>query len=45
MIPVPNFYLTFITRAEGLNNIAAVEQEDTKTKEETVRGLILNISM
>lgn len=30
---------------EDLNNIAAVEQEDTKTKEETVRGLILNISM
>ena len=40
-----NEYKPFITRAEGLNNIAAVEQEDTKTKEETVRGLILNISM
>ena len=44
-IRILNEYKPFITRAEGLNNIAAVEQEDTKTKEETVRGLILNISM
>ena len=44
-VRVLNEYKPFITRAEGLNNIAAVEKEDTKEREEAVRGIILNISM
>lgn len=38
-------YKPFLTRAEGLDNIAAVEKEDTKELEEMIRGIILNISM
>ena len=38
-------YTAFITRAEGMNNIAAVEKNDTKTKEENIRQVILNISL
>ena len=44
-VRVLNEYKPFITRAEGLDNIAAVEKEDTKEREEAVRGIILNISM
>ena len=43
-VRVLNEYKPFITRAEGLDNIAA-EKEDTKEREEAVRGIILNISM
>lgn len=38
-------YKAFLTRAEGLNNIAAVEKTDTKEKEEAIRQIILNISL
>lgn len=44
-IKILNEYKPFITRAEGLDNIAAVEKEDTKEAEEAVRNLILNISL
>ena len=44
-VRVLNEYKPFVTRAEGLDNIAAVEKEDTKEREEAVRGIILNISM
>ncbi len=35
----------FFLRVEGLDNIAAVEQEDTKQTEQEIRQLLLNISM
>ena len=38
-------YTAFVTRAEGMNNIAAVEKNDTKKKEEKIRQVILNISL
>lgn len=38
-------YTAFITRVEGMNNIAAVEKNDTKKKEESIRQVILNISL
>ncbi len=38
-------YTAFITRVEGMNNIAAVEKNDTKKKEESIRQIILNISL
>lgn len=38
-------YTAFITRAEGMNNIAVVEKNDTKKKEEAIRQVILNISL
>lgn len=38
-------YTAFLTRAEGLNNIAAIEKNDTKKKEDALRHLILNISL
>lgn len=38
-------YTAFVTRAEGMNNIAAVEKNDTKKKEEEIRQVILNISL
>lgn len=38
-------YTAFVTRAEGMNNIAAVEKNDTKKKEEGIRRVILNISL
>ena len=44
-VKVLNQYKPFLARIEGLNNIAAVEREDTKEKEEAIRGIILNISM
>lgn len=44
-VRVLNEYRPFITRAEGLDNIAAVEKADTKEREEGIRGIILNISM
>ena len=38
-------YTAIVTRAEGMNNIAAVEKNDTKKKEEKIRQVILNISL
>ena len=38
-------YTAFITRAEGMNNIAAVEKKDTKNKEEKIRQIILNLAL
>lgn len=38
-------YKPFLTRAEGLDNIAAVEKEDTKETEEAIKNVILNISL
>ena len=42
---VLNQYAPFLARVEGLDNIAAVEQEDTKQTEQEIRQLLLNISM
>ena len=44
-VKILNQYKPFAARAEGLNNIAAVEKEDTKEREEAIRNVILNISM
>ena len=38
-------YTAFLTRAEGMNNIASVEKTDTKQKEDGIRRVILNISL
>ena len=38
-------YTAFVTRAEGMQNIAAVEKKDTKQKEEKIANVILNISL
>ena len=38
-------YTAFITRAEGMNNIVSIEQNDTKQKEMAIRRVILNISL
>ncbi|MBQ8558970.1 MAG: hypothetical protein IJ439_03175 [Tyzzerella sp.] len=38
-------YTSFLTRAEGMNNIASVEKADTKQKEDGMRRVILNISL
>ena len=44
-VKVLNEYKPFLTRAEGLDNIAAVEKEDTKETEEAIKNVILNISL
>ena len=38
-------YTAFLTRAEGMQNIAAVEKADTKKKEEKIKQVILNVSL
>lgn len=38
-------YTAFLSRAEGMQNIASVEKNDTKKKEETIKNIILNISL
>ena len=38
-------YTAFATRAEGMNNIAAVEKDDTKRHEEGIKQILLNISL
>ena len=38
-------YTAFLSRAEGMNNIAAVEKADTKEKEAAIRRIILNLSL
>lgn len=38
-------YVAFLSRAEGMNNIAAVEQADTAELEADIRDVILDISL
>ena len=38
-------YSAFLARAEGLNNIQAIEKDDMKEYEEGIRNIILNISL
>ena len=38
-------YTAFLTRAEGMHNIAAVEKADTKAKEEKIKKVLVNISL
>lgn len=38
-------YTAFLSRAEGMNNIAAVEQKESLRRERKILGIILNISM
>ncbi|MCI9217103.1 hypothetical protein AALA78_04065 [Lachnospiraceae bacterium 42-17] len=38
-------YKSFLLRAEGMNNIAAVEKETDRRKDKAVRDLILTLSM
>ena len=38
-------YTAFATRAEGMNNIAAIEKNDTQKYEEGIRQILLNISL
>lgn len=44
-VRILNEYKPFLTRAEGLDNIASVEKEDTKSIEKHVKDLILTLSM
>lgn len=45
VVKIMNQYTPFITRVEGLNNIQAVEQNDTKEKEKNIAHLIKQISL
>ena len=38
-------YSAFLARAEGLNNIQAIEKSDMKEYEEGIKNIILNISL
>ena len=38
-------YIAFLTRAEGMQNIAAVEKRDSKKKEERIKQVIMNLSL
>ena len=38
-------YAQFLSRAEGMNNIAAIDKNDTKKHEAALKNLILNISL
>lgn len=38
-------YKAFLTRAEGMNNIASVEQTDTRRHEEEIKEILLDISL
>ena len=38
-------YTQILTRAEGMNNIAAIDKNDTKKHEAALKNLILNISL
>lgn len=44
-VKIFNDYTAFVTRAEGMNNIAAIDKNDSKQKEEAIRQVILNISL
>ena len=38
-------YIAFLSRAEGMNSIAEIEQDDTRKKEAIIRKIILSSSM
>ena len=38
-------YTAFLARAEGMNNMAEVEQKESLRREKKIRKIILNISM
>ena len=38
-------YVAFITRAEGMNSIAAIDRPDNKDLEQRIRSAILSTSM
>ena len=38
-------YVAFLSRAEGMQNIAEVEKTDTKAHEEGIKNVILNLSL
>lgn len=38
-------YKAFLSRAEGMNNIAAVEKNESLRRERAILKIILNISM
>lgn len=42
-VKVLDRYTPFLARVEGLNNIAAVEREDTKEREEEIRRIFLDM--
>lgn len=44
-VKILNQYKPFLARVEGLNNIASIQQEDGKEREEAIRSLILTLSM
>ncbi len=44
-VKIFDHYKSFLTRAEGLNNIAAVEKTDNKDHENEIRQIILSISL
>lgn len=44
-VKIFNDYTAFITRAEGMNNIAAIDKIDTKEKEMAIRRVILSLSL
>lgn len=44
-VKLMNQYKGFLARAEGLENIAAVEKEDRKAHEMKVANVIMNISL
>lgn len=44
-VRILNEYKPFLTRAEGLDNIASVEKEDTKDMEIQAKEIILTLSM
>lgn len=44
-VKIFNDYTAYITRAEGMQNMAAVSRPDTKKKEEGIRHIILRISL
>ena len=41
IVKILNQYTPFLARVEGLENIAVVEQEDTKAREQEIRNLIM----
>ncbi len=44
-VKIFNDYTAYITRAEGMQNMAAVSRPDTKKKEEGIKHIILQISL
>ena len=44
-VKIFNDYVAFLSRAEGMENIAAIEKADTLKTENEIKNLILNISL